>query len=389
MGKIYPNKPPLGSQINWGHPLSKGIVGCWLMNEGGGLKTKDLIKNNNGALTGATWSSSLRGNSINCDTAQYVDFGNPSIFSGLTQLSVTFTFQINALANNRILSKWGGSNTKQCLLVALTDTDEIFWVVGSGEGQYQQWKTSTANLVVGKPYTITCTYLAPLIRSVYINGVSYALTSVVNNNVNSLPIGTTNLQYGKETDETAAGVNSKVINLMFHNRVLSPSEIQSLYVSPYQFISRPSSRVYSIGGGTAALTGTVTTATEADIVTGGKTIILTLTGDTWVATVGEDNAITDALIAGLDSAQSEANGWDAVVKTGLAYTDIVRTSDTVVTITLPAFATYDITATETITATIPASALTGAAQIVASPTFNVTAVSSGVVPLRCLMGVGI
>ena len=28
--------PPLGSQINWGHPLSKGLVGCWLMNEGRG-----------------------------------------------------------------------------------------------------------------------------------------------------------------------------------------------------------------------------------------------------------------------------------------------------------------------------------------------------------------
>lgn len=35
-------------------------------------------------------------------------------------------------------------------------------------------------------------------------------------------------------------------------------------------------------GGSAALTGTITTAVESDIVTGGKTIILTLTGDTWI-----------------------------------------------------------------------------------------------------------
>ena len=32
----------------------------------------------------------------------------------------------------------------------------------------------------------------------------------------------------------------------------------------------------------AALSGTVTAASEVDIVVGGKTIILTLTGDTWV-----------------------------------------------------------------------------------------------------------
>ena len=125
---------------------------------------------------------------------------------------------------------------------------------------------------------------------------------------------------------------------------------------------------------TVALTGTVTSSiTEADIVTGGKTIILTLTGDTWVASGGTFDAQRQNIINGIDSAQAEGTGWDAVVKAGLAVTDVVRTSDTVVTITLDAFATYDITATETITATVPATALVGNSAIVASPTFTVSA----------------
>jgi hypothetical protein len=70
-----------------------------------------------------------------------------------------------------------------------------------------------------------------------------------------------------------------------------------------------------------------------------------------VATVGQDNAITTALINGIDSAQVEAAGWDAVVKIGLTFNDVTRTSATVVTVTLPAFATYDITAAETVTVT--------------------------------------
>lgn len=123
---------------------------------------------------------------------------------------------------------------------------------------------------------------------------------------------------------------------------------------------------------TVALTGTVTTATEADIVAGGKTLILTVTNDTWVATVGADNSITTALINGLDSDGAEAGGWDAVVKAGLTHTAVTRTSDTVVTITLPAFASYDITANETITATVPDTALSGGVQTVASPTFTVS-----------------
>lgn len=124
--------------------------------------------------------------------------------------------------------------------------------------------------------------------------------------------------------------------------------------------------------GTAALSGTITSATEQDIVDGGKTIVLTLTNDTFVASGATFNAQRQAIIDGLTSAQSEANGWNNVVKAGLAVTAVVRTSDTVVTITLPAFASYSVTANETITATLPAAALTLAAPIVAAPTFTIT-----------------
>lgn len=129
----------------------------------------------------------------------------------------------------------------------------------------------------------------------------------------------------------------------------------------------------SRGEASVALTGTIIGATEADIVAGGKTIILTVTGDTWVAAGGTFDAQRQNIINGMDSAQAEATGWDAVVKATAAVTDVVRTSASVVTITLEAFATYNITATETITVTVPSTALLLGAAIVASPTFNVTA----------------
>lgn len=123
--------------------------------------------------------------------------------------------------------------------------------------------------------------------------------------------------------------------------------------------------------GTVALSGTITASTtETDIVAGGKTIILTLTGNTWIGTASFD-AQRQAIINGLDSAQSEGTGWDAVVKAGQGVAGVVRTSDTVVTITLDAFASYDITAQETITATVPASALAIGGSVVATPTFTV------------------
>jgi len=131
----------------------------------------------------------------------------------------------------------------------------------------------------------------------------------------------------------------------------------------------------------AAITGTAGDgATEVQIVAGGQTIIITLTNDTWVASGGAFDAIRQDIIDGLDSAQAEATGWNNEVRDNLATTTVVRTSDTVVTITLSAQAAYNITAPETITVTVPGSALVGGNPLTATPTFNVTP-SGGMAPL--------
>lgn len=143
---------------------------------------------------------------------------------------------------------------------------------------------------------------------------------------------------------------------------------------------------------TAALTGTITASTtEADIVAGGKTIILTITGDTWIAAGALSfDAQRQNIINGLTSAQSETLGWNLVPKALQGVAGVVRTSNTVVTITLDAQATYDITAPETITATIPGSALTLGQAVVASPTFTITQTGAAVATSSTLsmMGVG-
>jgi hypothetical protein len=140
-----------------------------------------------------------------------------------------------------------------------------------------------------------------------------------------------------------------------------------------------------------ALTGTVTTALETDIVTGGKVITLTLTDDTWVAAGGVFDAIRDDIISGMDSAQSEAGGWDAQYKANAAayVANVVRTSGTVVTVTMSALAGYVITANETITVTIPAAAVTSGLAIVASPTFTITNISVTTVTTQAVSAVAV
>jgi len=143
--------------------------------------------------------------------------------------------------------------------------------------------------------------------------------------------------------------------------------------------------VQDIASTTIALTGTMTASVvEGDIVAGGKTIIITLTGDTFIAAgtgaIGS-TADTQALIDGFDAATSPTNGWNNEVRDKALTSEVVRTSSTVATWTVSAQSGYDVSAQETITGTIPAAVLTGAAELTATPTFTVdfTAVGGSII----------
>jgi hypothetical protein len=122
----------------------------------------------------------------------------------------------------------------------------------------------------------------------------------------------------------------------------------------------------------AATTGTLSDdGTTAEVIAGGQTVIITLTNTTWVAAGSTFNAQRQNIIDGMVSGSSDTFGWNAI-RSSFAVGDVVRTSDTVVTITLSAASTYAILATETITVTVPASAIVYAAAIVSPPTFDIS-----------------
>ena len=122
--------------------------------------------------------------------------------------------------------------------------------------------------------------------------------------------------------------------------------------------------------------------TEQEIRDGAITILLGLTAETWVATVGDDNSITQALIDGMLANLNELRGWNNVVRDGLTAANVLRVSDTVVIVTLPAFSNYEITVTEIITVTAPAVALTDGAPLIGTPSYSVTADPTPPAPRR-------
>ena len=144
-------------------------------------------------------------------------------------------------------------------------------------------------------------------------------------------------------------------------------------------VEKYSSPVFVLETGTlpaALITGTADGATESQIVAGGRTIIIDLLNDTWVVDGGTFNAERQGIIDGLDSAQIETLGWNNEVRDNMGVAQVVRTSSTKVTITLLAAEVedYKITADESVTVTVPASALvTSIVVLVGDNTVDITA----------------
>jgi len=134
-------------------------------------------------------------------------------------------------------------------------------------------------------------------------------------------------------------------------------------------------RGYSIGAGVASATvGGATALTEPLLVAGGQVNTITLTNDTWQVSGTAFNQVRQIILNGMTSAQSEITGWNKEVRDKESIVSVVRTSNTVVTITWTAAPNYDITVDETITVTVPKEALvTSITDLVATPTIGVTA----------------
>lgn len=140
--------------------------------------------------------------------------------------------------------------------------------------------------------------------------------------------------------------------------------------------------IHPISDPTVVVTGTFTNDSETEIRAGGSTVILTMENGTWVAAGATFNAERQGIIDGMDSAGTDAGGWDAKVIPTITVGDVVRTSDTVVTITLPAVPLYDIEADETITITVPASAVDSfGSDVVVTPTVTLINATEGDFPV--------
>ena len=79
-GTSWTVKPPLGTPIDWSHPLARGLVGVWLMNEDSGKILTNLADPVSPAIMSSSISRTVDGISNRGDNANATIHGTPNLY---------------------------------------------------------------------------------------------------------------------------------------------------------------------------------------------------------------------------------------------------------------------------------------------------------------------
>jgi hypothetical protein len=217
-------KPLLGEQINWAHPLSKGLKFFMLGNEGTGSQVFDLSGNGNtGNLVNDThWVPGKFGSALSFDgTGDYIIAPHKGMNKDIGTLVVFFKLDVTSGdASNEFIfdsdtarhAVWVNNN----ILAMYNDGRQTTFSVSWGASEWHQgifvWN-KTGN-----------------IQQFYLDGI---------NQTGQAPTGTwgsnnigTNIYLGSNAAKSAAFIGDFEYALLY-NRALSASEIALLYREPF------------------------------------------------------------------------------------------------------------------------------------------------------------
>ena len=229
-------RPLAGATIDWGDPITSGLVGCWLCNENGGLTLYDLVKGKNSTLNGDTavnyWGvGSLigigeagRGVFIRNTANAYAEA--TSFTLGRTNVTVMVWYHHNALA------AWVSGNAVLVMHEPVNTSWTLFFVGGV---LYFQNNVVAISDNATRPADDVWHQVVGLndgpTDKLYVDGL---LVGSVNDAI-GVTDSTSALEFGRSATIGFQYYGS-IGPVYIWNRALSAREIGELYALPYRFI---------------------------------------------------------------------------------------------------------------------------------------------------------
>jgi len=225
---VWTTKPPLGTPLDWTHPLNSGLDAFWVFNEGSGDIVNDLSGNNNtGTLTNMAFPST--------PTSGWNPgrLGPAIVFDGLDDYISTLYIPSSGNKTIAYWAKWssfgdydasGVNDSANHRLYLGTAYGNVYFAIGNS------YKGAVLhNMSYGKWYHYALV-VGETIGTVYINGIPIDSMIYSQTGTSTLP-----LYIGAVNNLTGAANHQALMIDEFRawNRILSESELLELINNPY------------------------------------------------------------------------------------------------------------------------------------------------------------
>ena len=230
--QVLTNKPLFGAQLDCSHPLTKRLVGCWLLNDNGYRAFDSSPYKNHGILNGFTSPTyslgqrSSQGIKLN-GTTTYVDCRNNDSLKITGAITIEAIIKLQAVVDDRIICKGATAGQRGWNLVA--DASGYYCQISS-DGTAQVYIQLSTSPILNVWTHIVATYIPSISLNIYIDGIlkGQNTTSIPASQYNS----SSNVFIGKYV--TSSYFNGTIgLIRVWNNRVMSNSEIKQLSTNPY------------------------------------------------------------------------------------------------------------------------------------------------------------
>lgn len=237
-------KPPVGTQLDRGHPLAFGLRGAWLLNEGG----QRLVNLADGrpsstAVGSPAWRQGPSGPALQINDGQYVPLQDVD----LDYCTIVARARSTDATNEGVLccKNFDGSNVPYAL--SIRDGTSVIDGFSFYNGAWQRSGTNTVDYRnEGRDRTFGGSFDGTNLRF-WVDGQVRSTTTiaatVLPKNNNPLDLGT----YRNNGWE----FGGRVEWLLLYDRALNPAEMRALHADPFQLFAPPTWRRYydAVGGG--------------------------------------------------------------------------------------------------------------------------------------------
>lgn len=224
-------KPPIGTQLDRNHPLTKGLIGCWIMNERAGRRLTDYSGyNKHGTLI----------NMANPWRESGLYFGGGAVYDYVQLPSMLPKPPYTIIARVNPVTCGNAYEGNSLVYQGTANNDLGTHFVIANASNYVSFKNEGGNVVGSNNYTVSLGVFQQLAAT--INAAGWA---TLYNNKTTLKTGSsgtnapsnnpTYLGFWYNINGSTRFFNGLMDYVYIYNRDLSALEIESIYNNPYCF----------------------------------------------------------------------------------------------------------------------------------------------------------